>query len=344
MGDTNNVGAQLGMMAAQTGAGLLMGIGAGKRQVRQTRKLQEIQIAGQKEMTDYNAAKQLQMWHDTGYGAQVEQMAKAGLNPGLIYGMSGGGGQTAQITGGNVSGQAAAADGNMGMGITAAAGMRAQLELLNAQKENIEADTENKKTDSANNPLRGANIEADTANKGLQGKVLETTNELQKLDKTVAENTLWERVNEIVSRSIEQQERGIQAGVQTEISQATVQDNINRIKEEAINAGLQGASMKAGIGLTEEQTRKVGADIIQRWKELNLTEAKNMWEHHDRLKGIETYTETALKVAGIQAVGNVVRDVVGIATRRVPGQKKSETTTTIDPKGGEKVTHREFNY
>ena len=63
-----------------------------RRQIRQQQKLQDMQIAGNKQLTDYNYAKQLQMWKDTNYSAQVEQLKKAGLNPGLLYGMSGGGG------------------------------------------------------------------------------------------------------------------------------------------------------------------------------------------------------------------------------------------------------------
>ena len=61
----------------QGGLGLILGKWNDKRQLRQQEKLQELQIKGSKEMMDYGMAKQLQMWHDTGVGAQVKQYKDA---------------------------------------------------------------------------------------------------------------------------------------------------------------------------------------------------------------------------------------------------------------------------
>ncbi len=81
---------QLGMGLISQGVGGLMGMGIGayndNRQEVQQRKMQNLQIQGQKEMTDYNAQKQLQMWKDTNYSAQMGELEKAGLNPALMYG------------------------------------------------------------------------------------------------------------------------------------------------------------------------------------------------------------------------------------------------------------------
>ena len=83
----------------------------------------------------------MEMWKNTSYAAQKEQMQKAGLNPALLYGMSGGGGQT---TGGS-----GVAVGGNGMGIDIQGGLKGAMELalLKAQKDNIEADTKKKLTD-----------------------------------------------------------------------------------------------------------------------------------------------------------------------------------------------------
>lgn len=319
---------QLGMMGAGALLGNAMGISQDRRQYNQNVKNQNLQIRGQKEMTDYQMKKQLEMWEKTNYNAQKIQMQKAGLNPGLMYGMGGGGGVTANVGAGNVGHGAAPSAGGEP---TAVMGMGLQMGMLQAQIENTKALTDKIKAETPNVGLTGENIKADTANKGLQGELLKTENELKKVDLTVGQNTVWERVNEILSRSIEQQERGIQAGIQTEIQQRTIEDNVNKIKAEAINTGLQGVAIQKGIQLTEEQTRKIGQDIIQKWAEINQTGAKNEWEHHDRLKAIEEYTENALKVAGIVAAGNVVRDVLQVATRRIP--KGSTTETYRDGKG-----------
>lgn len=124
------------------GLGLILGEYNDRRQIKQQQKLTDMQIAGQKQMADYSQAQQFDMWNKTNYAAQVEHMKKAGLNPGLMYGMGGGGGATTGSASGSVSGGSApTGGGEVGMGM--------QMALLQAQKENIEADTANKKAGAA---------------------------------------------------------------------------------------------------------------------------------------------------------------------------------------------------
>lgn len=159
----------IGGQAAGIGMGLLLGDYNDRRQLEQQAKLQELQMSGSKKMMDYQMAKQLEMWKATSYKAQIEQMMKAGLNPGLMYGMSGGGGQTTGSTSASTAGGTAPTGGReipdmLGMGI--------QYQLLKAQKENIEAQTEKTKGETVNLPKTGSNIDADTANKIAQGILL----------------------------------------------------------------------------------------------------------------------------------------------------------------------------
>lgn len=118
------------------------------------------QMGRSKNMMNFQMKKALEMWEKTGYGPTVEMMKKAGLNPGLLYGMAGAGGQTAQQP--TASAPMPSTPNNMGMAMQS----MAQLALVKAQKENIEADTANKLTTKPN-------IEADTANKVLQQVVTE---------------------------------------------------------------------------------------------------------------------------------------------------------------------------
>ena len=150
------------MGAGQLG-GAILGIGLqainNGRQVNQQRELTQIQSAAQKDLTDYNQEKAYQMWQKTNYEAQVEQLKKAGLNAGLLYGMGGAGGATANVTAGSVTGGQAPQGGRevqdlMGIGL--------QAELLKAQKENIQADTANKLADAKNKPKVGENLDAST--------------------------------------------------------------------------------------------------------------------------------------------------------------------------------------
>ena len=126
--------------------GQIFGAMNDRRQLRQQKALTAMQMNADKEMTAYNKDVQMQMWRDTSYGPQKEQMEKAGINPALMYGMGGGGGQTANISSGNVGG--GRASGNTGENV-AMAGMgidmalkQAQIRLMESQtnKTNVEAD------------------------------------------------------------------------------------------------------------------------------------------------------------------------------------------------------------
>ena len=217
----------MGMMAAGQAAGEATGevvrnifaLGLGpiynKRQIKQQRRLNELS----KEMTIFNREQQMQLWRDTNYGPQKEQMKEAGLNPALMYGMGGGGGATAAAA---AAGQQSA-DQYMpsAMGINLAL-QKAQVDLLEAQtkKTNVEAektagvDTENVKADTGlkilqqvvtkytgdeakdvyervKSPNRG--IEAKTyqdeleARQGLAGTIYELWSEGKLKDKAVQE-------------------------------------------------------------------------------------------------------------------------------------------------------------
>jgi len=112
--------------------GMVMGGHNDRRQVKQQQKLTDIQVAANKNLTDYQYGKQLQMWKDTNYGAQKQELIKAGLNPALLYGMSGGGGTTTGSGGGGIGGATAAGSTNEAMGMMQ---QGIQYQLLQAQKD-----------------------------------------------------------------------------------------------------------------------------------------------------------------------------------------------------------------
>lgn len=74
MGLLNDVGnATVGQ-----GLGLLFGGLNDRRQYNQQKKLQNLQIAGNKEMLDYSKMKDLEMWNNTNLEAQVGHANAAG--------------------------------------------------------------------------------------------------------------------------------------------------------------------------------------------------------------------------------------------------------------------------
>lgn len=181
---------QLGLQTAGqvigAGMGMVLGDRNDKRQREQQEYLQKLQIMGNKEMTDYQMKKQLEMWEATNYPAQIKQLEKAGLNPGLIYGMGGAGGATtggsaAGVSGGSAQQNPGEIQQMMAMGMQIAQ-QAAQTELTKSQTEKTKVETEK---------IAGAdteNIKADTANKILNSVILDYTGKESK--------EMFERVNQ----------------------------------------------------------------------------------------------------------------------------------------------------
>lgn len=146
-------------------AGGLMGLATAgwqdKRQLKQNQKLQDQNIAGQMKMGEFNRKQALKMWEDTGYVAQKDQMKRAGLNAGLMYGGTGSGGSTAGGAGAPI-GSGVVSQGEVGQGM--ALGMQGA--MMEAQIKNINADTKNKE---ANTGSTGQDIETKRMANWLQG-------------------------------------------------------------------------------------------------------------------------------------------------------------------------------
>lgn len=275
-------GLQVGQSVIGAGMGMLLGKYNDARQLEQERKLQAMQIAGSKELTDYQQMKQLEMWKATNYGPQMEQLKKAGLNPGLIYGMGGGGGATTGSTAGNVGRSNAPTGGGEAIAMAQTA---AQLGLLKAQKENIEADTTLKHADAT----KTAGIdtkEAETRIKSLTEGINETRARTTLAD---IQRELGEIEVNIQKRSSEDQIRALsynsdilnsqmeQMRYKTNIDEETWRTKVGIIKEELLLMGLQGQLLKAStdktrsdIQVNQAQIRSIITKIVQDWKSLEL--------------------------------------------------------------------------
>lgn len=249
-----------------TGLGILMQKAADKRQLKQQTKLQALQIGGQKEMTDYNMQKQMEMWQNTSYPAQMEMIKKAGLNPGLMYGMGGGGGQTTGNASGNVTGGTAPSGGSeIAMGIEKAM----QLSLMKAQKDNIEADTDVKKGEAANKPLQGENIKADTALKEINWNI-----------QSIAEKIAGDTQNAVVARALTELRTATAAmhtaETQQRITAETADAAIEKAKLDVAIAATDNELKKAQTKATEKGTQKADEEI-----EKIRTEIKNMKDYYE---------------------------------------------------------------
>lgn len=256
-------------LAQQTGGQAASGVVAGginrlfragdnRAQLKQQGKLQAQQIQGMQQMGIFNREQQMQMWHDTNAEAQMKHFKNAGLNPALMYGnATGAGGSTAATPGHVDGGQASQGMGIASQGMSAQILTAAQIELMKAQARNL-----NVKSD------KEAGVDTDLTR--TQNNVLQTENELKKLDLKKNQETLWDEIWTIASNRIKAEEEANQAGFKTTVDEATVKDNIDRIKAEAINTAIQGEVMKQGIKLSEAQIDKLAADIVQRGQEIAI--------------------------------------------------------------------------
>lgn len=160
------LGEQVGGGMVGMGMGMLdeaiMGNSRRRNQIEQQKKLTDINVAGQKELMSLAQEQQLQMWKDTSYAAQMEQLANAGLNPALIYGGAGAG-VTGTVGGGGIGTGEAANEAQQktadmqaqAMGLQMAK-TSAEIEVMKSQAEKNRAEaglsgsqteTENKKRD-----------------------------------------------------------------------------------------------------------------------------------------------------------------------------------------------------
>lgn len=295
----------LGQNAATQTSGGIIGAGMGlileghnnRRQIRQQQKLTDMQLAANNQMGEYNYERQMKLWHETNYGPQMKELKKAGLNPGLIYGMGGGtGGTTAATPAQGTSGSHAPTGGGEAMGLMM---QQMQLGLMEAQRENIQADTENKKADTTNKPIMGENIKASTASitQGITNQ--QTQNALMQAQKLATETNIenTQTQTKLIEDQIQLMDRDI------EVNNATKEDKILQIKQEAINAIILGEVMKQGIQVDKAAIQKMAADIAQGWQNLDIQSKRQIIEQKMLENNIE-YAPVDRIIKGVDIISN----------------------------------------
>lgn len=245
-----------------------------KMQLKQAKKLQQLQLQGSQEMANYNRMMQMKMWEDTNYAAQVKQMQKAGLNIGLMYGGSGAGGTTGSA-GGAVSGQ----------GTQDYSGMMQGNPMVAAQIANLEADTAKKKAEAektsgvdtaavgqsiAESIARVSNLEAVTSNERLKSSVLEWESTLKSLEATEKGQSLEANVRAAQEQANKLAGEAEQAKNAGKLSSEAYDDMLKQVEQTTIEQGLRMLFTEAGIDKTKMDTAKAK-------KEMKLAAAK-VWE------------------------------------------------------------------
>ena len=117
--------------------GMIGGHQQERRNYRNNQNLMGLQNKYQRELNQQGHDLQMDMWNKTNYGAQVEHMKNAGLNPALMYKGSGAGGTTGSQGGGSAS-MGSSSQGKV-MDLSNAL-MGAQIESLKAKANKDNAD------------------------------------------------------------------------------------------------------------------------------------------------------------------------------------------------------------
>lgn len=312
---------QLAETAGSAGAGGIIGAGMGllmeghqdRRQRRQQQALTDIQAKANREAANHSKDLQMQMWNETNYGAQMKHIKEAGLNPALIYGMSGAGGTTGSAMEAAVSGgQAPNKSEAMGMmRDTNIAMQAAQIDMLKSQAEKNRADAT--ATAGVETNLKSQTIEnlKQTVNN------LKAQEDLTKIQGTIAEiqaKYADEKENYGVEVLLGQRDKLAQEWVQlannNEITNATKEDMKEKIRTEAANAILQGTAIKAGIEQTKASTIKLEQDVLQGWQDLDIKEKRQIIEQKFMEKNIDLMTIDRV-IKGIDGIGNVFKNLSG---------------------------------
>lgn len=313
--------------AIAPGWGTLIGAGVGavsgwlsqNRQKKENRENAKRQLSMQKELNEQGQALGIDTWNKTNYGAQIKEMKKEGLNVGMMYGGVGAGGNTSTPSGGSAPTIQTSQQANTGLDKGGQLGMMAQeqIELLKAQKENIQADTANKQADipvkGADVEVKGAtkaNLEANTAGKGIENRIQGESADAQ-----------IETIKSHAQQQIAETEKSI---VGSEVSKNTRDSQIYKIKQEAIGSMLQNVATRAGTMLTRTQTEAIADQIQQGYinafanqRNAGSNETNANTNLHSQIKDA-MYKANVIKLGNDKLEQDAVLGIAELLTGKIP--------------------------
>lgn len=261
-------GIDIGKNIVNTGMGLLLEGHNDKRQLAQQGKLNEQQYDINNRMAESNYERQMRLWKDTNYAAQMEQLRIAGLNPGLIYEGGGPGGTTQAAQAQGISGAQAPAGGmeimNMMMN-------KAQIDLIRAQTEKTKAETGNVPLTGKNIEASTENLKADTANKAVQKEILETESYLKNIESYIAEETQNDAVAMVRTGLRKFTAEMHTAETQQRVTQETANNNIKIVAADYANLLLTNKAIRASLNKTDAEIDKIRQDITNSIRALDIS-------------------------------------------------------------------------
>lgn len=213
-------------------------------------------------MAERNQMRAMEMIDYTNPKNTLRRLKEAGLNAGLMLGQGGAGGNTATASGaGEGSGVGMMPYTPSQQGTVAGLNNVAELALLNAQTKNIEADTKKKEAEVPNIGADTENIGADTALKQMQ-------TENQKLLNNITSESTDALIGTAIANYNKAEGEASTAVSEGRHAEETQIATVYKLQQEGALTAMKISAEKAGIKLTEEQTRAIAQELAQGWEEL----------------------------------------------------------------------------
>ena len=276
--------------ASGIAGGLISNAGNARRQRKayhQQKKLMDIQQKNQMALNRQGADLQYEQWQKTNYPAQMEMLKEAGLNPSMLYGMTGGGGATAGSQGG---GQAASgsAPSPIPMDINSAINSAMAASVIELQKANAEKARAEASSIKGEEGTTGA---AEIANKEAQTRI---TNLGYEIGRATQEDQI-EKVHWEVENLVKQN--------------ALTEEQTNLAKEQIAAIGVKMQLDKANINLSQAQVDKIVNDIRLGWQGLDATLQKLQIDNQgNKLRALEGKTRLS-QIQADFALGVLGKDI-----------------------------------
>nr|WAE43688.1 MAG: DNA pilot protein [Microviridae sp.] len=276
MGSTTqagNLGNQLGSSVLGSivgeGVGLLFAGANNSNQLNQQNALDQLQLQYNEEQTAYNYGQQLQLWQETNYPAQVQELQEAGLNPALLYGKGGGGGATVGSPSSNITGAQAP---TTSIGQTAGLAIQSQeaqadINLKNAEAANLEAQTPQ---EAGLMQAQTASITQGVENQKAQQALIEMQTTAENLNNIITGNTTEDQIAQIRAAATQMENTANMAVRNNYIDQATMDTKIKQIQGEMIGTYITNTLKQTQTALTQEQITQYQNQIQQGWQQINI--------------------------------------------------------------------------
>ena len=197
---------------------------------------------------DAEYRRNLQMWKDTNFGAQRNEMEKAGLSVGLMYGN--GGGSAASTAGGTATQPSAPKTNPVEVALQQQA-MGLQLKQIEAQ--NKLAGAETAKTLAEANKIAGV----DTKGQELDNKWKEIENRIQLSKENIAESN----ITEAAANAKKATELWKQEALNTKYLDETQKERVAKLVSEIALLQKEGAVQNSIVDVNYETARKIQKEI-----------------------------------------------------------------------------------